>query len=231
MEAENEEAAPMPYRKSLMKNVISKVCWCEWSRNEEEEPTGYGSGTGFEDVLDPDVGVMVDLSNPMCPKIRLDDREQERLMRPFRKSLIVKLMGRQLSYGFMAMKLKQIWRKGDLEVFDLENDFYLVSFQSGEDYMEALTGGPWVIADASLNIARCKPEFNPRKEKFESMVAWVRIPDLPTPIFDKKVLLNVGNTLGKAIRFDVHTAQRTRGKFARMCVELDLKAFGSRARS
>ncbi|KAI9085653.1 hypothetical protein K1719_032496 [Acacia pycnantha] len=42
------------------------------------------------------------------------------------------------------------------------------------------------------------------------------------PLFDKKFLLNLGNAIGKAIRLDVHTAQRARGKFARICVELDL---------
>ncbi|KAI9127610.1 hypothetical protein K1719_000603 [Acacia pycnantha] len=47
------------------------------------------------------------------------------------------------------------------------------------------------------------------------MVAWVRFPKLPTPLFDKTFLLNLRNAIGKAIRLDIHTAQRTRGKFAR----------------
>ncbi|KAI9117729.1 hypothetical protein K1719_011144 [Acacia pycnantha] len=91
-----------------------------------------------------------------------------------------------------------------------------------DDYMEALVGGPWVIADAYLNVARWRPEFNPKNERIESVVAWVRLPDLPAPLFDKKFLLNLGNSIGKAIRLDIHTAQRARGKFVRMCVELDL---------
>ncbi|KAI9082383.1 hypothetical protein K1719_035806 [Acacia pycnantha] len=32
----------------------------------------------------------------------------------------------------------------------------------------------------------------------------------------------MGNSIGKAIRLDVHTAKRAKGRFARMCVELDL---------
>ncbi|KAI9120797.1 hypothetical protein K1719_007830 [Acacia pycnantha] len=144
-------------------------------------------------------------------------------MRPFRRTLIVKLLGRQPSYGFMVKKLRQIWeRKGKIDIFDLENDFYLVSFQHSDDYMEALTGGPWVIMDAYLNVARWRPDFCPKNAKIESVVAWVRLPDLPAPLFDKKFLLNLGNAIGKAIRLDVHTAQRARGKFARLCVELDL---------
>ncbi|KAI9120872.1 hypothetical protein K1719_007905 [Acacia pycnantha] len=112
------------------------------------------------------------------------------LMRPFRRTLVVKLMGRQPSYVFMVKKLTQIWAKiGNIDILDLDNDFYLVCFQIHEDYMEALTDGGL---------------------------------DLPTPLFDKKFLLNLGNSIGRAIRLDIHTAQRARGKFARMCVKLDL---------
>ncbi|KAI9127053.1 hypothetical protein K1719_001612 [Acacia pycnantha] len=122
----------------------------------------------------------------------------------------------------MVKKLRQIWeRKGQIDIFDLENDFYLVSFQHLDDYMEALTGGPWVILDAYLNVARWRPDFCPKNAQIESVVAWVRLPDFPTPLFNKKFLLNLGNAIGKAIKLDIHTAQRARGKFARMCVELD----------
>ncbi|KAI9091048.1 hypothetical protein K1719_028318 [Acacia pycnantha] len=123
---------------------------------------------------------------------QFDDKEKDRLQRPFRRTLVVKLMGRKPAYVFMQKKLRQLWeRKGKIDIFDLENDFY-------------------------------QPEFNPRSEKIESLIAWVRLPELPAPFFDKKFLLNLGNVIGKAIRLDVHTAQRARGKFARMCVELDL---------
>ncbi|KAI9094517.1 hypothetical protein K1719_026637 [Acacia pycnantha] len=113
--------------------------------------------------------------------------------------------------------------KGKIDVFDLENEFYLVTFQNMEDYMEALIGEPWVISNAYLSVGRWKPEFNMKHERIESIVAWVRFLDLPAPLFDKKFLLNLGNSSSKAIRLDVHTAKRTRGRFARMCVELDLK--------
>ncbi|KAI9123555.1 hypothetical protein K1719_004855 [Acacia pycnantha] len=144
-------------------------------------------------------------------------------MKRFGRTLVVKLLGRQPSYGFMVKKLRQIWEgKGSIDVFDLQNDFYLVNFQYAEDYMEALTGGPWVINDAYLNVARWHPDFNPHNERIETVVAWVRFPNLLAPLFDKKFLLNLGNVIGKAIKLDIHTAQHARGKFARMCIKLDL---------
>ncbi|KAI9117743.1 hypothetical protein K1719_011158 [Acacia pycnantha] len=100
----------------------------------------------------------------------------------------------------MVKKLRDLGEKGRIDIFDLENDFYLVSFQHLDDYMEALMGGPWVILDAYTNVARWRPNFCLKNAKIESVVAWVRLPDLPAPLFDKKFLLNLGNAIGKAIR-------------------------------
>ncbi|KAI9128644.1 hypothetical protein K1719_000127 [Acacia pycnantha] len=224
MKTDEKEQAPKSYRESLLQNENSRVCWWEWERGEEEDDTGdYGIDTDFSKVLNPSDGISVDYTNPLCPVFSFEEKEKERLMKPFRRTLIVKLLGRLPAFGFMVKKLRQIWeRKGKIDVFDLANYFYLINFQNKEDYMEALTGGPWVISDAYLSVARWRPEFSPKNAKIESVIAWVRLPDLPAPLFDKKFLLNLGNSIGKAIRLDIHTAQRARGKFARMCVELDL---------
>ncbi|KAI9086946.1 hypothetical protein K1719_031107 [Acacia pycnantha] len=128
---------------------------------------------GFN-VLNPKDGICVDFSNPLCPKFDFEEKEKERLMKPFRRMLIVKLMGWQLAYGFMVRKLNQIWaRKGNIDVFDRENDYFSVNFQNQEDYMEALTGGPWLIANAYLNVARWRSDFNPKVAKIDYVVAWV----------------------------------------------------------
>ncbi|KAI9087133.1 hypothetical protein K1719_030897 [Acacia pycnantha] len=103
-----------------------------------------------------------------------EEKEKEHLMKPFHRTLVVKLMGRQLSFGFMLKKLKQLWeKKGNIDVFDLKNDFYLVNFQYLDDYMEALTGGPWVIANAYLSVARWRPDFSPQNAKIDSVIAWL----------------------------------------------------------
>ncbi|KAH7867079.1 hypothetical protein Vadar_028636 [Vaccinium darrowii] len=46
----------------------------------------------------------------------------------------------------------------------------------------------------------------------------------PTPIeyFDKDFLLRLGNCIGKAVKVDVPSSKSERGKFARVCVQLDL---------
>lgn len=111
-----------------MTNVNLKVCWWEQARGkEDEELEDYGKGTNFAKVLNPNEGIEVDLTNPLCPNFRIYKKEKERLMRHFKKTLIVKLMGRQPNYSFMVKKLKQIQAN---DISYLENDFFLVSLKS-----------------------------------------------------------------------------------------------------
>ncbi|KAI9116870.1 hypothetical protein K1719_012236 [Acacia pycnantha] len=125
-----------------------------------------GVGTNFIKVLNSSDGISVDVSNRLCPRFCFEEKEKDSLMKPFGRTLVVKLLGRQPSYGFMVKKLRQLWEsKGSIDVFDMQNDFYLVKFQHSEDYMEALTGGPWVINDAYLNVAQWRLEFNPRNKR------------------------------------------------------------------
>ena len=52
---------------------------------------------------------------------------------------------------------------------------------------------------------------------------WVRLPGLPVEYYDEAFLLRIGNALGKAIKVDHQTISATRGKYVRLCVEVDLK--------
>lgn len=62
---------------------------------------------------------------------------------------------------------------------------------------------------------------------------WVRISDLPIEYYEKHTLWEVGNIIGRTLRVDIHTikeptgtnglGETARGKFARICVEVNLK--------
>ncbi|KAL4392338.1 hypothetical protein AHAS_Ahas03G0335100 [Arachis hypogaea] len=52
-------------------------------------------------------------------------------------------------------------------------------------------------------------------------LAWVRLHDLPIEYY-KRFLGTVGDHIGKTLKVDMNTVNQSRGKFARLCVELDL---------
>jgi len=55
-------------------------------------------------------------------------------------------------------------------------------------------------------------------------VVWVRFPGLNLVCYDKSFLLAMASAIGCPIKVDTNTLKVERGKFARVCVEVDLTA-------
>ena len=50
---------------------------------------------------------------------------------------------------------------------------------------------------------------------------WVRLPDLPIEYYELSVLRDIGKAIGLVLRIDTHTASESRGRFARICVQVN----------
>lgn len=83
-----------------MRNIVAS--WCDL--DEEKDGKVEATKTGFEDMKEPMKGIAVDLSDPLCPNFVLDEAEKERLQRPFKRTLIVKMLGNAMNYEFMCRK-------------------------------------------------------------------------------------------------------------------------------
>ncbi|QHO54318.1 uncharacterized protein DS421_2g55700 [Arachis hypogaea] len=97
-----------------------------------------------------------------------------------------------------------------------------VNFFSHEDLDFALTEGPWKILDHYLSIRFWTPNFNPEKDVIDRIAAWVRLPGLAIEYYEETMLSKIGNVIGRTLKVDTNTADKRRGKFARLCVELNL---------
>jgi hypothetical protein len=158
-----------------------------------------------------------------CPQFILSEKEEKRIQKPWRQGLIVKLMGRQIGYKALETRLKQIWvRKGVIAIIDLGGEYFLVYFTNEEDYNHALEDGPWMIYDHYLIAREWSPNFHPSDATIEKAAVWVRIPDLPIEYYDAKVLHYIGDRIGETVKVDRNTIFQKRGKYARVCVEVDL---------
>ncbi|XVF12133.1 hypothetical protein REPUB_Repub08aG0088200 [Reevesia pubescens] len=132
--------------------------------------------------------------------------------------------GRPVGYRFLACKLGQLWsRIGKLSIVDLGHDFYLIKFQSGEDYNYVIKEGPWFIAGQFLTLRKWEPNFRASEASFTSVAVWVRLPELPVEYFDLEILRKIGQSLGVLLRADGHTLAGERGKYARICVQVSLE--------
>ena len=54
------------------------------------------------------------------------------------------------------------------------------------------------------------------------MAVWIRLPELPFEYYELAVLKEIGNAIGPILRIDSNTASEVRGRYARICVQIDL---------
>ncbi|XP_057452752.1 uncharacterized protein LOC130744598 [Lotus japonicus] len=119
--------------------------------------------------------------------------------------------------GFFLVKLS-----ADFELLDVDNGFFLVKFDLEQDKKKVMEGGPWMIFDHYLAVTQWTREFIAPTTKVTTTLVWIRIPGLNATYFDASFLMSVAKLVGTPIRVDMNTLTAERGKFARICVELDL---------
>nr|POE70008.1 uncharacterized protein CFP56_78128 [Quercus suber] len=97
-----------------------------------------------------------------------------------------------------------------------------IIFELQTDLDEVLKKGPWFVGQQFLAIRQWEPEFKASKAKCSSIAVWVRLPELPIEYYDPIMLKNVGSTIGPVLRIDSHTFNGAKGRFARICVQINI---------
>ncbi|MCH79492.1 hypothetical protein A2U01_0000242 [Trifolium medium] len=217
----NKERRPLSYKETMLGSQDNINGEKEGSRgttgmdmNEDEED----DSAGVEGTIEEQKVGEVD-----CPIFKFSEKEEQRIQRPWKQGVIVQLLGRKIGYKALETRLKQMWvRRGIIQIVDLSHDFYLVTFTSWEDQCRAMMEGPWLIYDHYLVVRPWSPNFNPATAVTTSTAVWVRFSGLPIEYYDARILHFIGNRIGKTVKVDKNTLLQERGKYARLCVEVDL---------
>uniref|UniRef100_A0A2N9ERH6 CCHC-type domain-containing protein n=1 Tax=Fagus sylvatica TaxID=28930 RepID=A0A2N9ERH6_FAGSY len=89
-------------------------------------------------------------------------------------------------------------------------------------FEDVLMRGPWFIGEHFLSLRQWVPNFCASEASVKIVAIWVRLPELPVEYYHKDSLLHIGSGLGPVLRVDFNTAAGTIGRFARICVQIDL---------
>ena len=100
--------------------------------------------------------------------------------------------------------------------------FFIVQFDSPDEYQKVLLQGPWFWGRVGLFITPWFPEFDANTMVVTKMPVWVRLPNLPLPFWHHLVLEDIGNLLGRFIKSDNERKDKGLFTYARICVEIDL---------
>ncbi|XP_020206144.1 uncharacterized protein LOC109791283 [Cajanus cajan] len=167
--------------------------------------------------------IVYEEGNRLKPKVYLDDAVFEKLCLPWQDALIVKLLGKTIGFMTMRERLKQVWKlHSGFDLMDVGNGFFVVKFEEESAREKVMTGGPWMIFDHYLSVQRWEPDFVSPSTQVNKTLVWIRFPGLNLMFFDKSFLLGLASAVGVPSRVDMPTVNVARGKFARVCVEIDL---------
>lgn len=161
--------------------------------------------------------------NRLLPMMRVEKKVIEELSLPWKDALIVKRLGKPLGFNVMKSKLTAIWKLiGGFEMLDVGNGYFMVKFEMADDRDKVINGGPWMIFDHYLSVRTWSSDFNASTATIDKTMVWVRIPSLNLLFYDESFLLALASMVGQPVKVDTHTLKIARGRFARVCVEIDL---------
>lgn len=114
---------------------------------------GLGEDMSIPDYASDDDVIIQEEEEEDCPTIALTKEEKARLRNPWRLTLIIKVMGRKVSFAYLLRRIKSMWRpKAPMEMVAIDNDYFLVRFQYVEDYKFTKYEGPWMVLDHYLIV-------------------------------------------------------------------------------
>ena len=190
-----------------------------------EVPRAYTQAFSFEDLMEDYIESddEVEALRKGLVAVKFSKELKHEMRSPWTRALIVKVYGRSVGFNFIHNKLLSMWKPaGRLDCVGLGHGFFLTRLTLKEDYENILKKGPWFIGGHFLSIRPWEPNFHPATANVSSVAVWIRLNELPIEYYNEKALHQIGNSIGNVLRVDTHTATETKGKFARLCVQIDV---------
>lgn len=159
------------------------------------------------------------------PRVEISKEKYLSLFSKWRGALIVKLLGKSVSFRVLEQRLRDLWNlQRGFQLTDLEEGYFIVLFYSRDDYLHVLEDGPWIILGHYLTVTKWRPMFRPSTASVQSTMVWVRFLGILPELLDEEILCSMGDRVGRTVRVDPLSLTGLRSKFARVCVEVDLAA-------
>ena len=190
-----------------------------------EIPGAFAKAFDFTDLMEDKVesdDEMLDLREGLAV-VKLSRETKLRIRSPWALTLIIKPFGKAVGFMFLQNKLNLLWKPaGRIDLVGLGHGFYSVCFSLKEDLNAVLDKGSWFIGGHFLSIRPWEPLFKPATANVNSIALWVCLHQLPMELYEIEVLKQIGDSIGKVLRIDSHTATEARGEYGRLCIQIDI---------
>ncbi|KAL4291177.1 hypothetical protein GQ457_14G014560 [Hibiscus cannabinus] len=153
---------------------------------------------------------VIDRSGPF-PTVKFSDKVHDQIDRNMRNSVIIRLLGRKIGFKALLSRIIALWKPfRELQLIDLENDYFLVKFSKETDFAKVLTGGPWTVYGSYLTVQPWNRTFMTSEKYPSHVVVWVRLPSLPYRYYSKALFCIIASVVGRVVKVDYNTQEAER---------------------
>ncbi|KAF5182712.1 Rna exonuclease [Thalictrum thalictroides] len=136
--------------------------------------------------------------------------------------LVGSFVGKRLPFPLVKSVLQKEWKLQNFEMVVDEEMFYF-KFTSDEDKMGVIEKGPIFIAGRLFVLRLWSPEIEKGKKLISSVPIWVKFEGVPKRLWSSEGLGFLASLIGRLVCLDEVTEKKTRLKFARVCIEVDVE--------
>ncbi|XP_072094149.1 uncharacterized protein [Arachis hypogaea] len=129
----------------------------------------------------------------MPPKVCFSEEARNLLSEPYKEAIVIKVLGKNLSYTAMFHKLKGV-----------------------------LLGVPWMIFGHYIAVKPWAPDFKPCEKTFKETMVWIWNAGLSIWFYQEKAMMRIASAVAKPVRVDLATKPAEQGKFAQAYVQIIL---------
>ncbi|MBA0736866.1 hypothetical protein Gogos_010355, partial [Gossypium gossypioides] len=191
---------------STSKDLVlpTKISWKQMligkgDHNQGERPQSAGKDNEGE-IEFLEYGVKKTIVNGISA-IEFSKCIQQILLKNMETTVVLKFLGKNIGYIALFNQISNLWRPS--RPFNLMDIEMIV-------YGQYLTVQLWTMY------------FNPMKPYPSMVLAWIRLPGLPGFMYKRRILEAIGGLVGNVVKLDLNTDSKTRCRFSRMDVFVDL---------
>ena len=123
--------------------------------------------------------------------------------------------------GMAAVRILREGWKVECTHWRHRSGWFVFKFQTEEDRLEVLNGGPYFAYGSNLILKMLPRCFRFEGEDVSSVPIWIQLPGLPLDCWNARSLGKIVSRVGKPITTDKMTLTKERLSFARVLVEVD----------
>lgn len=121
-------------------------------------------------------------------EIEVDDEDADREIHYWMNSLIMYVLGEDLSMNTVKNYMMKTWNYVQLpDIFFHDEGYFIPHFNSGEDMDAILMKGPYTYRGMPMILKEWKAGYNLKKDMMRMIPIWIKFPMLPLHLWGDQI--------------------------------------------